>query len=165
MKHVCQSIPDARLLVVGAPAYAALYYDDVRYISDDITGSLWFGMGRGYEPQYSWATRHRPSRFPPNTHLTFTPGSELPTGSLIVEWSGLDAWKDTPVEKLRYSWKMDNGTWSDLSPTIKQVYVDLSTGNHTFQVRAVDSDGNLDPTPAIYDFYVIPPVWRIKDLK
>lgn len=40
-------------------------------------------------------------------------------------------------------------------------YTGLSDGPHTFQVRAIDSSGNVDPTPAGYSFQVVfaaPPV-------
>ncbi len=34
--------------------------------------------------------------------------------------------------------------------TSPQTYSGLTNGSHTFQVRAVDAAGNVDPTPATY---------------
>jgi hypothetical protein len=38
-----------------------------------------------------------------------------------------------------------------------QTYTDLSLGDHTFAVRAIDSSGNTDPTPATYNWTIILP--------
>lgn len=39
-------------------------------------------------------------------------------------------------------------------------YNNLSVGPHTFYVRATDEDGDTDPTPATYDFTIVPPALR-----
>ena len=41
---------------------------------------------------------------------------------------------------------LDGGAWATCSSP--QTYAGLSTGSHTFKVRAVDGNGNVDPTPA-----------------
>ncbi|OGG52531.1 MAG: hypothetical protein A3F84_25425 [Candidatus Handelsmanbacteria bacterium RIFCSPLOWO2_12_FULL_64_10] len=134
-----------------------LLEDDVRFIFQDVRGALWLGNGSGNR---AWTTRYRPDRLPPETTLTFLPGEELSSGNLILEWSGKDAWKDTPVEDLVYSWQMGDGSWSPFSPEVKHVFFDLPSGAHAFRVRAMDRDGNVDPIPATYAFTVLPPVWR-----
>jgi len=137
-----------------------LLENNVGYIFQDASGAFWLGKGYYYGREWWWTTRYRPDRMPPETTLEFLPGDELPTGNLILEWSGKDAWKDTPVEDLVYSCQMDDGEWSGFSPDVKQVFLNLASGRHTFRVRARDRDFNVDPTPAIHCFYVIPPVWQ-----
>jgi hypothetical protein len=44
--------------------------------------------------------------------------------------------------------KLDNDNWTACQSNQVQFYTNLSGGIHTFQVRAVDSAGNVDPTPA-----------------
>jgi hypothetical protein len=39
-----------------------------------------------------------------------------------------------------------NGPWQPCTSPKK--YKQLGNGNHKFQVRAIDSNGNADPTPA-----------------
>jgi prepilin-type N-terminal cleavage/methylation domain-containing protein len=50
--------------------------------------------------------------------------------------------------------RLDGGSWSACtSPT---QYTSLSSGSHTFEVRATDAAGNTDPTPASYTWTVSP---------
>ncbi|MET0404925.1 MAG: Ig-like domain-containing protein, partial [Cystobacter sp.] len=39
-----------------------------------------------------------------------------------------------------------------------QSFQELAEGDHTLQVRAVDDEGNLDPTPEIYQWTIVAPV-------
>ncbi|MDA0747823.1 MAG: hypothetical protein O2954_14975, partial [bacterium] len=135
-----------------------LLNNDVRQIFQDERGAIWFG-GKTHQ-EASWVTRYRADTLPPQTRLTFTPGKELPSGNLILEWTGRDVWNDTPVDDLLYSWQMDDGPWSDLSAEVKGVFAGLESGSHVFRVRARDKDSNEDPVVAQFQFYVIPPVWK-----
>ena len=136
-----------------------LYGSNATRIFQDTAQSLWFtnanlnGNGNG------WSTRYQPDALPPQTVITFTPGTEIPTGNLIIEWRGHDPWKDTPTQSIRYSMRLDEGSWSTFSEEIRKLFVNIKRGDHVFQVRAMDRDGNIDPTPATYHFRVPPPVW------
>ena len=48
--------------------------------------------------------------------------------------------------------RLDGGAWSPC--TSPQGYTSLNEGNHTFQVRAGDAAGNVDPTPAGHSWTV-----------
>ncbi len=50
---------------------------------------------------------------------------------------------------------LDNGPVSNCSSPI--TYSSLSPGSHTFKVQAVDSQGNVDPTPASFSWTVVTP--------
>lgn len=55
----------------------------------------------------------------------------------------------------RYQCRVDGGAWFGCSTPItlgKQ-----SSRRHTFEVRAYDMAGNVDPTPAFYEFTVLAP--------
>ncbi len=63
--------------------------------------------------------------------------------------TGSDA--ETPSPLLRYSWRVDGGSWS--TPVYSRAKtVAVADGKHTVEVRAVDLSGKSDPTPASVSF-------------
>jgi len=53
-----------------------------------------------------------------------------------------------------FSYQLDGSGWSEYSTSTSKSYIDLIEGSHTFEVRAKDRAGSVDPTPATY-------TWRI----
>ena len=51
---------------------------------------------------------------------------------------------------------IDGGEWESCSTT--QTYVELEAGEHEFSARAIDPDGNVDPTPAVRDWTIEEPL-------
>jgi len=69
------------------------------------------------------------------------------------EFIGFDL--NTPADQMQYSYKLDFGPWS--KPTSDRI-VPLAiapAGPHAFSVRAIDKDGNVDPSPSRRRFYKI----------
>jgi hypothetical protein len=60
----------------------------------------------------------------------------------------------TLPDKLKYSYKVDNGSWSDPSTVVSATLSSLSEGAHTFYVKAIDEAGNEDQDPAKRSFTV-----------
>ncbi len=56
------------------------------------------------------------------------------------------------LSALRYSWRLDDGDWSEPQIHRTRALTDLSEGPHTFTVLAIDTDGNLDPILAVREF-------------
>lgn len=135
-----------------------LLEDDVRYIFQDSTQTIWFGTGH-HEGKW-WATRYHPDHHHPNTQWSFLPSNELSSNNILLSWTGSDRWKDTQTNKLVYSWQTDHSDWSVFSNDVKLALFDLKSGEHTIQVRARDIDGNIDPTPAKFEFHILPPTWQ-----
>lgn len=67
-------------------------------------------------------------------------------------WVGTD--NATPREELVYSYKMDEAAWSAYVADVSHEFTGLAEGLHTFMVRAKDTAGNIDSTPAVAYFYV-----------
>ena len=90
------------------------------------------------------------SNLPPDTEMLGC----VPTGvrvgdDLRLDWTGDDP--DGAVEA--YEWSYDDQPWVATeagSVTIE----DVELGRHVFKVRAVDEDGQADPTPAVCTFTV-----------
>ena len=138
-----------------------LFSDDVRYIFESTNGTMWFGKAHNYAPRERWTTVYTPNRIPPKTKLTFMPENFYqPSGDIFLSWEGKDPWQNTPTKMLLYSWKLDAENWSPYSQKLDKSFFNLPPQKHLFSVRAMDLDGNVDPTPAQFSFYVLPPVWQ-----
>lgn len=103
---------------------------------------------------------YRPDRLSPETRWSRRPPDLVGEGGTTVRWEGLDAWAVTPGEALVYSFRVDRGPWSPFLPTRSHALEGLAGGQHVIEVRARDSDGNIDPTPLEAHFEVVLPLWR-----
>lgn len=80
----------------------------------------------------------------PDTRIVEKP--ERPVRIATFKFTGIDL--QTLTKKLRYSWRIDEDSWSELSPETQAEFRNLSSGGHIFEVKAVDADNNEDATPA-----------------
>jgi len=112
-----------------------------------------FEVGNGFLAAY--VNGHRPTpgndKTPPNTKLKGDLPSLVGPGVLRVRAGGTD--NKTPSALLRFRARVDRGAWT------KPAYggflqVAVGSGNHRVEVAAMDHDGNLDPTPAVYQVTV-----------
>jgi len=124
-------------------------------------GALWINRALPEGKSFRWlTTRYEPDRSPPETEITASLDKVSQPGNTVLAWKGASPWKATPDEEVQYSYRMDRGEWSPFSAEKNKVFLALSSGAHTFEVRARDRDFNVDPTPAAIRFTVVPPVWR-----
>lgn len=119
-------------------------------------GALWINSA----PEDSQTVRYEFDRDSPETTITLSLDEVSQPGNTIVTWAGVDPWCATPDGELRYAWRLDEGEWCPFSGEKNKTFLALSSGNHTFEVKARDRDFNEDPTPAVVHFTVIPPVWE-----
>ncbi|WP_158621387.1 MYXO-CTERM sorting domain-containing protein [Corallococcus aberystwythensis] len=83
----------------------------------------------------------------PDTTLTSTPDNPSSPGRARFTF--------TSSEGARFECSLDGAAFSPcVSPAL---YADLAVGPHVFQVRAIDSAGTVDETPASHDWLVLPP--------
>lgn len=62
-------------------------------------------------------------------------------------------------ENIRYQYRLDGGDWS--APSDQQsVNLNLAAGQHSFETRAVRSDGVTSEAAANVSFRILPPVWQ-----
>ena len=118
----------------------------------DPAGNLWLGTVEG-------VLRYQPSRLPPEIKILAS-STEVRKGvPLPVTFRGLLRFeKENNPASFRYSWRIDNGHWSDFEPWPKQTVPlpDLDPGSHRLEVRARDVDGNVSVTPAALSFTILP---------
>lgn len=90
----------------------------------------------------------------PNTWFTSGPveGGKACSPDPQFCWTGSD--NATPVNQLQYSWKLDGGDWSSWSSETCRQFTGLAEGPHVLRVKARDTSGNEDATPAVRTFRV-----------
>ena len=64
----------------------------------------------------------------------------------------------------QFSWKLDDGPWSDFSqrPELELMAGSLKSGRHTVWARARDSAGEIDPNPTALRFTIEPEPWQTR---
>ncbi len=93
---------------------------------------------------------------PPDTVIDAGPADPTNDASATFIFHGTD--DVTPPAALTFECQLDGGGWSACASPAS--YTGLSDGPHTFEVRAKDPAGNVDPTPAVWTWVIdaAPPV-------
>jgi Tol biopolymer transport system component len=88
----------------------------------------------------------------PETRITS--GPDDPTNDVTPIFSFIGSDDRTASVDLRYSYRVDNGQWSEYSSETSAQLARLSERAHTFYVRAKDEADNEDATPAEQTFTI-----------
>jgi signal transduction histidine kinase/ligand-binding sensor domain-containing protein len=133
--------------------------DTVNDVILDRDGSLLFATGGGGISRYQ--QDHRPPRtyIGPGTGASGVPTSILQGEDVVINFGGQDVLKDTETRDLVFSYRVDGGSWSTFTPSTRAWLSGLRAGAHLFEVRAMDQDLNVDPTPARHEFRVVRRWW------
>lgn len=105
-------------------------------------------------------TRYQSRKGAPDTQLNIIHSPDRSDRSLSVRWSGLDEWAITSKKDLQFSYRLDGGKWSNFIDKPEHTFHQLDEGEHRIEVRSRDSDFNVDPTPASYEFTIPLPIWK-----
>ena len=126
-------------------------------VIEDRHGRLWAGTTAGISQFHAEADRD-----PPRTFLSAPDNQSKvpPDGHARILFSGADKWKLTTADRLLFSHRLDGGPWSPFVPGNSASFSGLKAGQHRFEVRAMDRNGNVDPAPAGFDFAVLRPWYR-----
>lgn len=123
-------------------------------VLEDKQGRLWATTSRGLNLYYPEADRDAPKVFiEPQVNVdTVAPGAVAK-----FTFSGIDKWKYTQQNRLLFSHRIDNGSWSPYTETTIANYPGLLPGLHKFEVKVMDRNWNESQTPAFFSFKVLPP--------
>jgi ligand-binding sensor domain-containing protein len=124
-------------------------------LSDNFISSLAFGpAGVTWLATYGGGVaRYYNAKAGPETFLleNFRVVTET---KVTFHYSGYDP--KTDLVNLRYQYQLDDSTWHNAPPNSFTLSV-AQDGLHTFAVRAIDEDGNVDASPPKAGFYKIAP--------
>jgi hypothetical protein len=87
----------------------------------------------------------------PDTTITSGPMTITFATTATFTFTGSDAL--TAASDLTYECRVDGGAWSACNSP--KVLVALTVGTHVFDVRAIDKAGNVDTTPASFQWTII----------
>jgi hypothetical protein len=99
---------------------------------------------------YSWTIELPPDLAAPDTTITDKPSDPSPSRSPSLAFSGSD--DSTPASLLTYECRLDGAAFTACSNP--RSYSSLAVGPHTFEVRAIDLAGRVDPSPASYTWTI-----------
>lgn len=122
----------------------------------DSQGRVWAGTAKGislYDPNAD--------KDPPQTLMSEENVNEIASGGGKFVYSGMDKWKYTRQEHLLYSHRIDDGEWTPFTPETVASVSALPARKYKLQVRAMDRNWNIDPTPAVWYFEVVSP-WYLE---
>jgi len=90
----------------------------------------------------------------PNTIIYAYPDQVDDDGSVGFAWRGTD--NETDPDDLLFSSRLEgwSDVWTPYASVFTRSFVGMTDGNYTFYVRAKDEAGNVDQTPASFDFTV-----------
>ncbi len=126
-------------------------------VYEDSQGRIWAATNKGisyYNPQ---ADRDLPETYLPEDKNMKTISSE---GVAQFVFSGRDKWDYTEASRLYYSYRLDGEDWTEYSTETVITKSNLQPGKHTFEVRAMDRNWNVDPTPELWRFDVFLPWYK-----
>ena len=107
-----------------------------------------------------------PTHEGPDTIIEKFHSKIAPNSPGIFSFSGSDSWNFTDEDELVFSWRIAKNIggiekipWSEFSAERTIVTSPLPHGKYIFQVRAMDRDRNIDPSPASVHVEVLAPIW------
>jgi signal transduction histidine kinase/ligand-binding sensor domain-containing protein len=128
-------------------------------VIEDHRGHIWADTSRGTSRYHPEADPDPPRS---NVHFLGAAGvSEMPEGSPVsMSFGGQDKWKYTAGDRLLYSYRLDQMDWSPFIEANRIQLAEPSAGKHSFQVRAMDRNCNVDPNPLPFTFTLTVPWYR-----
>ena len=95
----------------------------------------------------------------PQTTIALSDREISSSGNVMIAFSGIDYWNQTPSGKIQFSHRLNHEAWSLFSEEKSSVFLDLTSGKYILEVRSRDLDGNIEQYPARISFTILPPVF------
>lgn len=133
------------------------------WISVRVPGELHGGPGRQI------TLRFRSDKTPPMTTLNDVTARVQRNGNFQFTCGAIERFHlRNPRKDYKFSWRFDSEKWTPFSdaPANGLKIKNLKTGSHTFEIRAMDEGGDIDPMPRRATFEILPmPLQEMKWFK
>ncbi|MGH3146831.1 MAG: right-handed parallel beta-helix repeat-containing protein, partial [Rubrobacter sp.] len=96
---------------------------------------------------YTWNYQALPSGVAPDTSIDLKPANPTPLLEALFTFTSNEP-------DVRFECKLDDGLFAPCEFAAEYEFDETEAGRHTFQVRAIDFEGNADPTPATYTWTI-----------
>ncbi|MBI9036730.1 MAG: response regulator [Bacteroidales bacterium] len=126
-------------------------------ILEDKQGKIWVATENGVYRYHPEADTYAPETVVPSD-MNFH--EAVPSGEMQFVFKGRDKWDNTPDNRLLYSYRFDENSWTPFENKTTAIGTSLSAGSHVFEVRAMDRNGNIDQSPASWPFTVLLPWYK-----
>ena len=137
-----------------------LPYSAAFTVYEDSRGRIWAGTAGGLSILNPTADTDPP-------HAVVSEEKNLreanATGNFRLVFTGLDKWKSTSPSLLAFSYRVDEGPWSEFRRQNSVVLTNLKAGSHQVELIAMDRAGNVEPTPTSFQFSVVLP-WYLQPI-
>ncbi len=124
-------------------------------VLESSNGAIWLNNKVLYQ-----TTQIYRNKYSPDTTVEISHYPQNHSQYVILSWSAYDYFSETQSSDLTFSYKINDGDWSPFDSLNKKLLENLKPGNYTIQVKARDTDGNVDPTPAQVSFEFHPSFWQ-----
>jgi signal transduction histidine kinase/CheY-like chemotaxis protein len=135
----------------GLPSNVALK------VFQDSQGRIWAGTTRGISLYYPNADRDAPRAI---LSSGSNPSEVSSQGNIRLVFAGIDKWQQTAADRLLYSYRLDEGAWSEFSTETGVSFRGLKPDKHQIELRAMDRNGNISPASEPFRFAVALPWYR-----
>ena len=120
-------------------------------MSEDTRGRFWTATSHGIN-------RYRPEADidPPRSQIILRNDPDS-SASRQAMFEARDKWNFTSRDRLLFSWRLDQGSWSPYSVKNTLILDNLAAGQHRLEVRAMDRNWNEEPVASVQVFrWVVP---------
>ncbi|MCG8528438.1 MAG: response regulator [Opitutales bacterium] len=96
----------------------------------------------------------------PETRFVSYESSIPEFGVAYFSWEGDCKWGEEDRENLLFSYKLNDVPWSAFTSDRSVLIPNITQRQNVMQVRARSIRGQVDPTPAVVSFEVVPVIWK-----
>lgn len=127
-------------------------------VLEDRHDRIWAATTLGISLYHPDADRSPPRTLAPRIESSSNGSSE---GPITLVFNAVDKWQYTPVDRLLFSWRIDEAGWSSYTNATTELVAKLAAGKHRFDVRAMDRNWNADlNSVAFVEFSIVIPWYK-----